>query len=365
MISEYPAAFFIFDISILCGYKKHIQKRKDYIIMKYYTIVFFISGLISGCCISNDKAITVEPVKIIFDTDLGSDYDDVGALAFLHAMADSGKAEILATLASNRYELTAPSIEVINNYFGRKDLPVGSPKTGGITDISPYHWADTLVERYHHTIKSTKDAPDAVSVCRKVLVDQPDTSVIVVTVGYLTNLNNLLNSQPDDISPLSGKDLIIKKVRKLVTMGGYFPDGGRSFNIFMDSSASEYLFRNWPGEIIFTGDDIGEKIRTGLRLINSDIKDSPVKDTYRIGMPLSGDLSGRMSWDQTAVLIGVYGTEGFFDTVQGKITVYPDGSNTWENDPEGKHRYVKQKMPVDEMTKFIEDRMMHQPVIEE
>lgn len=37
-----------------------------------------------------------EPVKIIFDTDLGPDYDDVGALAFLHAMADSGKAEILA-----------------------------------------------------------------------------------------------------------------------------------------------------------------------------------------------------------------------------------------------------------------------------
>ena len=144
-------------------------------------------------------------------------------------------------------------------------------------------------------------------------------------------------------------------------MGGCFPVGGRSFNIFMDSSASEYLFRNWPGEIIFTGDDIGEKIRTGLRLINSGIKNSPVKDTYRIGMPLSGDLSGRMSWDQTAVLIGVYGTEGFFDRVQGKITVSPDGSNTWEDDPDGKHSYVKQKMPVDEITKFIEDRMMHQP----
>ena len=33
-----------------------------------------------------------QAVKIIFDTDLGPDYDDVGALAFLHAMADSGKA---------------------------------------------------------------------------------------------------------------------------------------------------------------------------------------------------------------------------------------------------------------------------------
>jgi len=36
-----------------------------------------------------------------------------------------------------------------------------------------------------------------------------------------------------------------------------------------------------------------------------------------------------------------------------------------EDDPDGKHSYVKQKMPVDEITKFIEDRMMHQPVVVE
>jgi inosine-uridine nucleoside N-ribohydrolase len=314
-------------------------------------------------CSDTEKPSSREPVKIIFDTDLGSDYDDVGALAFLHAAADSGKAGILATMASNKYELTAPSIDVINTYFGRPELPVGSPKSDGVTDISPYHWADTIVARYPHTVRSARDAPDAVTVYRKILNEQPDTSVVIITVGYLTNISDLLASHPDEISPLSGKELVRKKVKKLITMGGIFPDGGRSFNIFMDSTASEYTFRNWPGEIILTGDDIGEKILTGLRLIQSGIKNSPVKDTYRIGMPLSGDLSGRMSWDQTAVLIGVYGTEGFFETVRGRMIVYPDGSNTWEDDPDGKHFYVKQKMAVDEITRFIEDMMMHQPVI--
>ena len=304
-----------------------------------------------SACSDTEKPSSREPVKIIFDTDLGSDYDDVGALAFLHAAADSGKAGILATMASNKYELTAPSIDVINTYFGRPELPVGSPKSDGVTDISPYHWADTIVARYPHTVRSARDAPDAVTVYRKILNEQPDTSVVVITVGYLTNISDLLASHPDEISPLSGKDLVRKKVKKLITMGGIFPDGGRSFNIFMDSTASEYTFRNWPGEIILTG----------LRLIQSDIKNSPVKDTYRIGMPLSGDLSGRMSWDQTAVLIGVYGTEGFFETVRGRMIVYPDGSNTWEDDPDGKHIYVKQKMAVDEITRFIEDMMMHQP----
>ena len=40
-----------------------------------------------------------------------------------------------------------------------------------------------------------------------------------------------------------------------------------------------------------------------------------------------------MSWDETAVLIGVYGTKDFFTTVNGKIVVHPDGSNGWIDDP--------------------------------
>ena len=70
-----------------------------------------------------------------------------------------------------------------------------------------------------------------------------------------------------------------------------------------------------------------------------------------------------MSWDETAVLIGVYGTEGFFDTVRGKIIVNADGSNTWENSNEGNQFYVKQKMPISEISSFIEARMMHQPIL--
>ena len=69
------------------------------------------------------------------------------ALAFLHAMADSGKAEILATVASNKHELVAPSIEVINTYFGRPELPVGAPKTEGANMGSSQHWADSIVSK--------------------------------------------------------------------------------------------------------------------------------------------------------------------------------------------------------------------------
>jgi hypothetical protein len=69
-----------------------------------------------------------------------------------------------------------------------------------------------------------------------------------------------------------------------------------------------------------------------------------------------------MSWDETAVLIGIYGTSDFFDSVRGHIVVNYDGSNTWVNETNGKQFYVKQKMPITQIQDFIEARMMHQPV---
>ncbi len=319
-------------------------------------VCLFLSGCANQSGIKSDKV-----VKIIFDTDLGPDYDDVGALAFLHAMADSGRADILATVTSNKNYLVAPSINVINTYFGRSELAIGAPKTDGVNLGSSQHWADSIVKKYPHSVKSTPDVPDAVNIYRKALSIQPDTSVTIITVGFLTNLNNLLKSKPDNISPLTGKELVKKKVKRLVSMAGKFPEG-KEFNICMDSTASKYVYENWPGEVIFTGFEIGSQIHTGLKLINSSIKNSPVKDVFRISIPLSEeDKNGRMSWDETAVLIGVYGTEGFFDTVRGKIIVNPDGSNSWENDPDGKQFYVKQKMPVPQISAFIEARMMHVP----
>ncbi len=330
--------------------------------MNHFISSFAILVLIFTGCKNTSMEKTDKQAKIIFDTDLGPDYDDVGAMAFLHAMADSGKVEILATIASNKHALVAPAISVINYYFGKPVIEIGVPKSEGANFGSSQHWADSIVAKYPHKINDTTSWDDAVYVYRKSLSSQPDNSVTIVTVGFLTNLSNLLKSGPDDVSPLSGADLVKQKVKLLVSMAGKFPQG-REYNVYMDSTASDYVFNNWPGEIIFTGFEIGWEIRTGLKLIASDIKNSPVKDVFRISIPLSEeDKYGRMSWDETAVLIGVYGTAGFFDTVRGKIVINPNGSNGWINDPNGKQLYVKQKMPVKEMADFIEARMMHQPI---
>ena len=319
--------------------------------------------LLFGCWLSpfafsQTKSAGVRPVKIILDTDIGPDYDDAGALAFLHAMADSGRAEILGTIACNKDSLVVPTIEVINTYFGRPSIPTGTPKSAGVSLGASQHWPDSIVARFPHRSRSSREAPDAVLQYRKILAGQPDGSVTIVTIGFLTNLHNLLLSGADGYSPLNGRDLVARKVLKLVSMAGRFPSG-KEFNVYMDAAASGYCYKNWPTPIIFTGFEIGEKILTGLRLVSHAGRNNPVREAFRIAMAATKeDRKGRMSWDETAILIAVYGTKPFFTTVEGTISINPDGTNGWKDGPAGKHSYVKFSWSPEKIGIFMEDRMM-------
>lgn len=196
---------------------------------------------------------------------------------------------------------------------------------------------------------------------RQILAKQPDKSVTIITVGFLTNLANLLQSPPDKFSPLTGKELVEQKVQRLVSMAGKFPSG-REFNIHEDVKAAKQVVEHWPTQVIFSGWEIGEKIRTGLPLIhNEKFQNSPIKDVYAISIPLAEwDKDGRMSWDQTAVLVGIKGPTPYYRLVTGTMTVQDDGSNDWEPG-EGSHHYLLEDRPFTEVQKIIDDLMMHQP----
>lgn len=309
--------------------------------------------------ISQAQQQKIKPV--IFDTDMGPDYDDVGAITLLHAYADSGKVKILATMASTKFEGVAAVLNVLNTYFKRPSIPIGVPKGNAITQKDWQHWTDTLITKYPHVVNSNSEVPDAVELYRKILAQQRDKSVTIITVGFLTNISNLLQSKPDHYSPLTGRDLIKKKVKLMVCMAGKFPEG-YEYNVKEDARASKYVFENWPKSILFSGFEIGQKIKTGLPLINNDaIQNSPVKDVFRISIPMAKeDSAGRMSWDQTAVLVAVNGYRPFYKIKKGKINIKEDGSNTW-GDIGTNHYYLVEDRPVADVQDIINSLMMHQP----
>ena len=310
----------------------------------------------------SSQAQKTKPVPVIFDSDMGPDYDDVGALTLLHAFADSGYIDILATVASTKYEGVAAVFNVLNSYFSRPGLLIGVPKGKALELSDNQHWTDTLLLKYPHTIKKNDEVLSAVEVYRKCLASKPDGSVIIITVGFLTNLADLLQSAPDKYSKLTGKELVRKKVKQLVCMAGSFP-AGNEFNVRMDAASSKIVFENWDTPILLSGVEIGMKIKTGLPLVNHlSIKNSPVKDAFRICIPLSPqDSAGRMSWDQTAVLIAVKGYKPWWNIQTGKIKIAKDGSNTWENG-NSLHSYLIESQSPIIVRDLINKLMMHQPV---
>jgi inosine-uridine nucleoside N-ribohydrolase len=318
----------------------------------------FALVFLSSCSESEKHS---DPIKIIFDTDMGPDYDDVGAITMLHAYADSGKAEILATMASTKYEGVAAVLSVLNTYFKRPDLPIGVPKGDALTLRDFQHWTDTLIARYPHGIAANADASDAVALYRKILAKQPDNSVTIVTVGFLTNIANLLKSRPDSISALPGDELVHKKVKQLVSMAGKFPEG-REFNIHEDAASAKYVYENFRARVVFSGFEIGQKIKCGIPLVrNEAITHSPVKDVFRISIPLAKEDSlGRMSWDETAVLVAVNGIQPYYKMQKGSIEIADDGTNRWKRDA-GNQVYLIEDQPSSEVQRVINDLLMHQP----
>ena len=302
-----------------------------------------------------------KPVPVIFDTDMGPDYDDVGAITLLHAFASQGKARILATIASTKYEGVGAVLSVLNTYFKRPDIPIAVPRGDALALRDSQHWSDTLIARYPHAIRHNHETPDAVTLYRKVLAAQPDSSVTIITVGFLTNISNLLQSGADTYSPLSGIELVKQKVTHMVSMAGKFPEGAE-FNLYKDIEASRYVVTHFPRPVLFSGFEIGNRIKTGLPLIhNASIRNSPVKDVFRISIPMvTADRDGRMSWDQTAVLVAILGVAPYYTETYGAMIVHEDGSNSWKTKGR-QHSYLVEARPVEEVKQIIDTLMMHVP----
>lgn len=329
-------------------------------------IVWLIGWILLVACQGQPAASLpdeAENVRLILDTDLGPDYDDVGAMALMHALADSGQVQILATLSSNADERVVPCIEVINAYFNRPEIPVGATKNSTAASLTTWHkekWTDALPARYPHPTDKTSDASDAVAVYRQLLSQQPDSSVVICTIGFLTNLKDLLRSEGDAYSPLSGKELVARKVKRLVAMAGGFPQG-REFNVYCDLESSKVVAEEWPTEILFSGFEIGEKILTGKKLVAMPTERSPVKEAFALSFA-EGDPDGRMSWDQTAVLVAIKGYAPYFDIERGHFKLADaEGNNDWEVDPRGTHARLLFRMTPARLAEVIEGYMMHLP----
>jgi hypothetical protein len=283
--------------------------------------------------------------RILFDTDMLTDCDDAAALALLHAMADAGECEILATVVSVPDVNSAATVDAINRWYGRPDLPLGMVKGSG--GVRPSRYVAGIASGFPNRVTSGFEVPDAVSTYRDVLDRQPDGSVTLVTVGYLTNLKGLLDLPAEGGDP-SGIDLVRRKVRVWVCMGGNFVgDPPRddlklgNVNFQRDAAAAVGAITRWPTPVVFVGREIGS-VPSGLEagaVLARTPPESPVRRAYELYF--GGVAKDRHVADPTTVLYAVRGTgHRWTMSPPGRMDIRSDASFVWVPAGEGAQSYL-------------------------
>lgn len=291
-----------------------------------------------------------EPVKLIFDTDMGNDIDDALALGVIHALQSRGECELLAVTLSKDNEFSGPYVDVVNTFYGRGDIPIGVVRNGKMPEDGKFtrgvvEARDASRPRYPHDLHSGKDAPEAVDLLRKVLAAQPDKSVVIAVVGCSTNIARLLDSGADDHSPLPGKELVARKCRLLSSMAGSFCTGKyarhKECNVVNDFPAARRVFEAWPTPIVVSGFEIGAAITYPAVSIQNDyryVKHHPLAEGYRLYMKMPYD---RPTWDLTSVLAAVRPDRGYFGYSEPRqVSIDGEGRTTHTPSADGHHRFL-------------------------
>lgn len=324
--------------------------------MKYAFACFLLLGgaaALVGCSSSQKnvaESAATEPMSVIFETDMGNDVDDALALAMLHNYIDQGRISLLGIGINKGGTEPAEYIDIVNTFYGHPTIPLGRVAQGVEGDPNAVNYAKEVVNMttpdgkpmFARTGSNFDSLPLTSALYRRLLAEQPDSSVTMVSVGFSTNLAELLRTPADEISPLPGRDLVAQKVKLLSIMAGNAEDTTFcEFNVVKDIKAAQTVAREWPSRIVVSPFELGFKVLYPAERIENGFKWSakpnPVVEGYRCYLPMPYD---RPLWDLTSVLFAVEGGEGFTESAPMSLRVNDSGATIFTPDATGRVSYL-------------------------
>ncbi len=310
-----------------------------------------------------------QPVKIILDTDFGDDGDDLLSLVMLHHMQDLGECQIMAVGQANSNRESPGAIDVVNTFYNRPDIPIGI--VDGYVHGIANQYSSFLIDNYPGLYDLDLDrVPEAVDIYRKVLAAAEDKSIVFVVIGFKKNMSDLLKSRPDDISPLTGLQLVEQKVKFVSDMGGWYPEAPEPenyepFNLGMVPGAAKYYVENWPTTMLFTGIAAGEiKLAKKLRKL-----DTPTGRAIDYKLAHDGGWGkeiedAQAGFDCVSTLIAVKGAIEFFHVKSGCNELDSAGYNIFSYEKDCGHSHIDckdRKMRFEEIADVIEEMLVAGP----
>jgi len=304
-------------------------------------------------CQGNNKAQLPDKTGVIFDTDIGSDIDDVFALQMVLNYARQDKYDLLGVVITKEYPRIVDYVDGYSRLNGFEDINIGyvynSPALEQTRGCGGYVCGtlDTIIDNKPVLpVKRTlnKDIPEGYKMMRKALASRADGSVIIITVGFATNLARLLDSAPDEYSDLNGIELVKKKVKLLSIMSGTYNNdtfNNPEWNVLQDLDAARKVYNQWPGEIIASGSEVGVRILYPHQSVLNDYPNGekhPLCISYKLYEKMPYD---RPCWDLTSVLYVIEPEDSFLDiSPRGKITVDETGYSRFTPSESGLHHYL-------------------------
>ena len=155
--------------------------------------------------------------------------------------------------------------DAVNTFYGRGNIPIGVCRSGITPEEGKFNSLVDLREKNDAVFPQDVKAEDAVVLLRQVLSKAEDHSLVIVQVGFSTNLANLLKSSPDEISELSGIELVQKSVTSF-HYGRSVSDASdaegkprihREYNVIKDLQSARFLSEKWPTRVVWSGFEIG------------------------------------------------------------------------------------------------------------
>lgn len=303
----------------------------------------------------------VEHKKIIFDTDIGGDCDDVVALDLLISAHQQGLCDFLGVSCNSAVSEGAGCARSVLKYRGMGNLPL-SALPGWKTRDNCY---GVIVSRtFPELSRMDVPFPAPLNMLRKLVAENP--GVALVSVGNLINMAALLESGPDEYSPLNGVELCKRNVSAFYVMGGCFvPEkeatGNPNLrdtpfaecNIKQDVPASVSFFKLAPCPVYLLPWEAGDKVISGKVLVKQG-ENCP----DGLSIIARGDLNGRSSWDPMTAMVAVWGHAPWMRlSPAGHVTVDEEGVTWYQEKADGQHYILYLDRAEEEIGQFIDQEI--------
>ena len=331
--------------------------NRNYLTMKHtksLILLAFVTLLLVSCERENLKPEPQPPSvpQIILDTDIGSSTDDLFAMQMLYRYASQGRCGLLGVVVDRMGDTNAAVADLMNNYYGFPTLPLALERNGTYERFCYINYTPIAQATdsngnllFAHTYSDYSSLPDGYVLYRRLLANAYDGSVTILLTGIPSTIAHLLTSGPDQYSPLSGVELVRRKVKRLYFMATKLePDNEQNvsagYNRMMHPEAARTLIQLWPDDVdvIISPSAVGNLMDYAPEQVISDIDWTDIHPIKQIYMRFDCNTGQRM-WDPMLPLQEIEGDSLIALSPRGRISINTDNKVSFTADPDGNFRY--------------------------